>query len=56
MVNPSTPPARRRTPIGTYEQLREQFGEMERLGITRFYIQSGFDPEQTGVLIDSLSP
>jgi len=47
--------AHRRTPVGTYEELREQFAEMESAGITRFYIQSGYDPEQTPGLIDALS-
>ena len=45
----------RQTPIGTYEELREQFAEMESDGITRFYIQGGYDPERTPALIDALS-
>lgn len=47
--------ARRHTPIGTYDQLREQFGMMEALGVTRFYLQGGFDPEATGAIVDALS-
>ena len=47
--------SKRQTPIGTYEELRDQFAEMESAGITRFYLQGGFDPEETAVLIDALS-
>lgn len=47
--------ARRRTPIGTYEQLRDQFGKMEGLGVARFYVQGPFDPEATGAMLDALS-
>ena len=45
----------RKTPVGTYEELRQQFAEMESSGITRFYLQGGYEPEQTPVLIDALS-
>ena len=45
---------RRQAPVGTYEYLREQFAAMEDLGITRFYIQSGYDTEHTPELLDAL--
>ena len=47
--------AKRQTPVGTYTALSEQFDDMSQLGITRFYIQGGFDPEETGALIDALT-
>jgi alkanesulfonate monooxygenase SsuD/methylene tetrahydromethanopterin reductase-like flavin-dependent oxidoreductase (luciferase family) len=47
--------ARRRTPVGTYEQLRRQFAAMEELGISRFYLQGGFDPERIGPVLRALS-
>ncbi|GMQ86388.1 MAG: LLM class F420-dependent oxidoreductase [Acidimicrobiia bacterium] len=47
--------ARRNTPVGTYDALRAQFADMSKLGITRFYLQGGFDPEETGALIDALA-
>ena len=46
---------RRHTPAGTYEYLREQFAEMEELGITRFYLQGGYDAEHTPALLDALT-
>ncbi len=46
--------AHRRTPIGTYDELREQFATMEAAGISRFYFQTGGDP-RTRELIDALS-
>jgi alkanesulfonate monooxygenase SsuD/methylene tetrahydromethanopterin reductase-like flavin-dependent oxidoreductase (luciferase family) len=45
---------RRRTPVGTYDHLRERFAELEDLGITRFYIQGRFDAENTPQLLDAL--
>lgn len=46
--------AHRKTPIGTYDELREQFVAMEAAGISRFYFQAGLDP-RTRELIDALS-
>lgn len=46
--------AHRNTPIGTYDQLRDQFADMEAAGITRFYFQNGLDAG-TRELIDALS-
>jgi len=43
-------------PMGTYDQLREQFAEMEGLGITRFYIQGRWDAAYTAELVDALGP
>ena len=45
---------KRGTPIGTYGQLCEQFALMGDLGITRFYIQGGYDPGDTPELLDAL--
>jgi hypothetical protein len=42
-------------PVGTYDRLRDEFSEMEALGITRFYIQGGYDPERTPGLLDAIS-
>jgi alkanesulfonate monooxygenase SsuD/methylene tetrahydromethanopterin reductase-like flavin-dependent oxidoreductase (luciferase family) len=42
------------TPIGTYGRLRERFAELEALGISRFYIQGGYDSEHTPELLDAL--
>ncbi len=51
-------PVRRRTiravRIGTYEQLREEFAALERLGITRFYLQGGYDPDRTPELLEAV--
>lgn len=47
--------AKRHTPVGTYAELSNQFNDMSQLGITRFYIQGGFDPEETGALINALT-
>jgi alkanesulfonate monooxygenase SsuD/methylene tetrahydromethanopterin reductase-like flavin-dependent oxidoreductase (luciferase family) len=46
--------AKRGTPIGTYEQLREEFAALERLGITRFYLQGGYDPDRTPELLEAV--
>lgn len=45
---------KRGTPVGTYDQLREQFAEMESLGITRFYLQGGYDADETPLLLDAV--
>ncbi|GMQ92828.1 MAG: LLM class F420-dependent oxidoreductase [Acidimicrobiia bacterium] len=45
---------RRKTPRGTYEQVREQLDGYEQLGISRFYFQSTFTPTDTGKLLDGL--
>ena len=46
---------KRQTPVATYERLREQFAEMEALGITRFYVQGGYDPETSPELLEAVS-
>ncbi|MGB5565690.1 MAG: LLM class flavin-dependent oxidoreductase [Acidimicrobiia bacterium] len=46
--------AKRGTPIGTYDQLREQFSTLEGLGITRFYLQGGYDPDHTPELVEAV--
>ena len=46
--------AKRGTPIGTYAQLREQFSTLEGLGITRFYLQGGYDPDHTPELVEAV--
>lgn len=46
---------RRNTPVGTYEQIREQFADMEAIGVSRFYVQGGFDPEATESMLAALS-
>jgi alkanesulfonate monooxygenase SsuD/methylene tetrahydromethanopterin reductase-like flavin-dependent oxidoreductase (luciferase family) len=45
---------RQGSPVGTYDQLRERFAELEGLGITRFYIQGGYDAEYTPELLGAL--
>lgn len=47
--------AKRDTPVGTYEQLRERFSALADLGITRFYIQGGYDPDHTPELLEAIS-
>lgn len=47
--------AKRDTPIGTYEQLREKFAFLEGLGISRFYLQGGYDPDRTPELVEAVS-
>jgi alkanesulfonate monooxygenase SsuD/methylene tetrahydromethanopterin reductase-like flavin-dependent oxidoreductase (luciferase family) len=47
--------AKRDTPIGTYGQLREQFAVLEGLGISRFYLQGGYDPDRTPELVESVT-
>lgn len=44
----------RKTPRGTYEQVRAQLDEFESLGITRFYFQASFDADELGALFDGL--
>ncbi len=46
---------RRKARVGTYGQLREHFAEMENLGITRFYIQNGYDADLTPELLDAFT-
>ncbi len=41
-------------PMGTYDQLRERFAELEGLGISRFYIQGRYDAEYTTELLGAL--
>ena len=48
--------ARRHTPIATWERLREQMAEMERLGIERFYLQGRYDEVAATVILDRLRP
>lgn len=45
---------RRQTPRGTYEQVRAQLDRFASLGVTRFYFQGGFSPDETGALLDGL--
>ena len=45
---------RRETPIATYDRLREVFAEMEELGITRFYLQGGYDPASTPEFLEAV--
>ena len=47
--------AKRDTPIGTYEQLREKFAFLEGLGISRFYLQGGYDPDHTPELVEAVT-
>ena len=47
--------AKRDTPVGTYEQLREKFAFLEGLGISRFYLQGGYDPEHTPELVEAVT-
>jgi alkanesulfonate monooxygenase SsuD/methylene tetrahydromethanopterin reductase-like flavin-dependent oxidoreductase (luciferase family) len=46
--------AKRNTPRGTSEQIREQLADMEALGIARFYVQTMWadDPERTAETFD----
>ncbi|MCL1693508.1 MAG: LLM class flavin-dependent oxidoreductase [Actinomycetia bacterium] len=44
----------RNAPMGTYDQLRERFTELEDLGITRFYIQGVHDAAYRSELVDAL--
>jgi len=46
--------AHRNTPVGTYDELRDQFAAMEQAGVTRFYFQGGLHPRNEA-LIDALS-
>ena len=46
--------AQRETPVATYDRLREVFAEMEELGITRFYLQSGYDPVSTPEFLEAV--
>ncbi|MEN8040138.1 MAG: LLM class flavin-dependent oxidoreductase [Actinomycetota bacterium] len=45
---------KRQTPRGTYEQVNEQLAEFENAGISRFYFQGVFTPNDTGKLLDGL--
>jgi len=47
--------AKRDTPIGTYEHLREKFVFLEGLGISRFYLQGGYDPDRTPELVEAVT-
>ena len=47
--------SKRDTPVGTYEQLREQFAVLEGFGISRFYLQGGYDPDRTPELIEAVA-
>ncbi len=47
--------ARRQTPIGTYDYLREYFSRLEGAGIRRFYLQGSVDPGETGALLDEIA-
>jgi len=41
-------------PVGTYDRLREYFAVMEDAGVTRFYLQGGYDTDRTPELLDAL--
>lgn len=45
---------KRRTPVATYDRLREMFAEMESHGVSRFYLQGGYDPDSTPELLDAV--
>ena len=47
--------ARRGTPIGTYSELRQTFAYLEGLGISRFYVQGGYDPDRTPELVEAVT-
>ena len=44
-----------KTPVATWGRLRHQFAEMEALGITRFHLQAGHDPDTSPELLDAVS-
>ncbi len=46
---------RRRTPIGTYEQVKDQLAAMAEAGVSRFYLQGRFDPERTTTMVEAFS-
>ncbi|MGB9357323.1 MAG: LLM class flavin-dependent oxidoreductase [Acidimicrobiia bacterium] len=46
---------KRKTPIATYDRLREMFAEMAGAGVRRFYLQGGYDPATTPDLLEALS-
>ncbi|NOX22022.1 MAG: LLM class flavin-dependent oxidoreductase [Actinobacteria bacterium] len=47
--------AKRNTPRGTYEQVRQQLGDFADLGVTRFYLQTGnADLDAIGDLLDAI--
>jgi len=45
---------RRHTPVATYDRLREMFSEIEELGISRFYLQGGYDPTTTPEFLEAV--
>ena len=45
---------KRRTPRGTFEQVRSQLDELAGLGVERFYFQGIFAPGDTEALLDGL--
>jgi alkanesulfonate monooxygenase SsuD/methylene tetrahydromethanopterin reductase-like flavin-dependent oxidoreductase (luciferase family) len=48
--------AKRNTPRGTYEQVRQQLSDFADLGVTRFYLQTGNnDLDAVGALLDAIS-
>jgi len=46
--------ARRNSPVGTWDQLAERFAVWEKVGVERFYLQRGWDPEETPQLLGRL--
>ena len=44
----------RRAIVGTFDEVRARLAELEALGVRRFYLQGGFDPELTPELLDVL--
>lgn len=47
--------AKRNAPRGTWQQVREILSGMEQAGMTRFYFQSRFDPEDIELKLSKLS-
>ena len=47
--------AERNAPRGTWDQVRAILGEMEACGMSRFYFQGRFDPEQIELYLSRLS-
>lgn len=45
---------KRQTPVATYDRLRDVFAEMEELGVSRFYLQGGYDPATTPEFLEAV--
>ncbi len=46
---------RRNALVGTYDELRREMARLAELGVGRFYLQGGFDPDATPRLLDALA-